>query len=211
MLSAYAAILSNEELAVVALHSLFWSVIGVRLLASGRRRSPPDVPHSTTVRSISSRWARAAMLFVTITMAAFYLFFALVLFRLAYVGPRLLPSSAFLQIAGGGLACVGIALMAWSYTVLHSFRLLASIGPDHQLCTSGPFSLVRHPVYLGIDLFYVGCFLLVPYAGFFLQALFNGLAYDFRARVEEGVMGRAFGQNYETYARRTYRLVPRIY
>ena len=151
------------------------------------------------------------MLFVTLTMTAFYPLFVLAVLCATCMGSPLLPPAAGSRIAGIALASAGIVLMAWSYAVLHSFRLLAQLDCDHQMCTHGPYRFIRHPVYLGINLFYMGCFLLLPYPGFLLQAAANAVAYDLRARIEEEVMLRAFGDSYRRYLTQTYRLVPCLY
>jgi protein-S-isoprenylcysteine O-methyltransferase Ste14 len=36
------------------------------------------------------------------------------------------------------------------------------IEPGHQLATNGPFRLVRHPIYLGVDLMVLGTALWIP-------------------------------------------------
>jgi protein-S-isoprenylcysteine O-methyltransferase Ste14 len=196
----------SERLAVMGLHVLFWSVVGVRLAASARSSIG-----NTADRSIASRWSRVGLLLAGLSMGAFYPLFAIVWVCPSFAGPRLFPPSVARQLAGGGFAAAGIGLMAWSYSALRSFRLLAEIDSSHELCTHGPYAKLRHPVYLGIHLFYGGCFLLLPYAGFLLQAMANAWAYDFRARVEEDVMKRAFGETYRKYASRTDRLIPWIY
>ena len=151
------------------------------------------------------------MLAVAVTMLAFYPILLLVVFSPSHARVWLLSSRMAWRITGISVASTGIALMAWSYAVLHSFRLLAQVDPDHEMCARGPYSLVRHPIYLGIDLFYLGCFVLLPYVGFLLQTIANALAYDLRARVEEDVMQSAFGETYRAYTSRTYRMVPRLY
>jgi len=81
----------------------------------------------------------------------------------------------------------------------------------NRLVQGGPYSLVRHPMYLGIIL--IGCgvvlFVLQPWtllifaAGFLFRyrALFNN---------EEKALARKFGNEYEDYCRRVPRLIPRL-
>ena len=126
-------------------------------------------------------------------------------------GPALLPPSLPLQILGFVVLTFGIVLMGWSYSVLRSFRFLAEIGPGHQLCTWGPYSKLRHPVYVGINLFYLGAFLVTPQLWFLVQVVANVLAYDYRARLEERALLKAFGAEYQRYMARASRLIPGFY
>lgn len=205
---------SGEIAAVVGVHLLFWSVVGARLAAERLQwvtRLAHDASADAIARPARSGRALSSMLFVAVTMCVFYVLLGMLLVRPRYVGPRLLPVSTWMQSGGLVLAIVGIALMGWSYSVLRSFRLLPVVDRGHQLCVSGPYRCVRHPVYLGVHIFYLGCFLLLPFPAFLVQAVMNVLAYDTRARIEEDVMERAFGGAYVRYARRTRRLLPGIY
>jgi protein-S-isoprenylcysteine O-methyltransferase Ste14 len=201
---------------ILVAHVVFWVVIAVRLgVSHHNRRSADDSdadPSSVDVSgTVSSPWSVAILFLVSLTMGSYYVLLVLWWINPSAVGPRLVPLSLAFQIGGIGLVALGVVLMGWSYTVLHSFRLLAQIEPDHQLCTHGPYAWLRHPVYLGIDLFYLGSFLLLPHVGFLIQTLTNALAYDIRARIEEEVLQRAFGVQYHHYIERTYRLIPWLY
>lgn len=122
-----------------------------------------------------------------------------------------MPSSWPLELVGAATIASGLVLVAWAYTVFDSFRFRAVVGAGHELCTRGPFALLRHPVYTGLIMVYVGSFLLVPRLLFGVQAVANAIAYDYRARVEEGVLAEAFGSDYERYAGRTRRFIPGLY
>jgi protein-S-isoprenylcysteine O-methyltransferase Ste14 len=95
--------------------------------------------------------------------------------------------------------------------VFRSWRLEARIEAGHELCREGPFRLVRHPIYLGTALLAVGTFLWIPTAIVLAGALVCLLAADLRARSEERILARAFGQAYRDYAVRVKRFVPGVY
>lgn len=113
--------------------------------------------------------------------------------------------------AGALVVLAGIGLMAWSLAVLRSWRLLPHPGPDHVLCTSGPYALVRHPMYLALDLLGVGTALWTgnPVVG--VAAAFLILGGDLRARLEEKALLETFGEAYRTYMKRVRRTLPGIY
>ena len=101
--------------------------------------------------------------------------------------------------------------MTWSFAILRSWRLRAQVDRDHELVTHGPYAWVRHPIYLAVILFYLGTTLLLARAGFVILAIFNALAFDFRARVEEDVLKEAFGDVYRQYCQVTKRFIPWLY
>jgi len=104
----------------------------------------------------------------------------------------------------------GIVLIAGFLVLARAWPVLWRAQREHRLATSGPYGAVRHPQYVG--------FLLIM-AGFLLQwptlltiAMFPvlALAYLRLARAEERELRAAFGAEYEAYAARTPRFVPRI-
>jgi protein-S-isoprenylcysteine O-methyltransferase Ste14 len=112
---------------------------------------------------------------------------------------------------GAAVILAGMALMVWTISSFHSWRLAARIEDGHQLATHGPFHLIRHPIYCGLDLLALGSALWMPTNLVWLGFLAVLLSGDVRSRVEEKLLVRAFGQDYEDYCRRTKRLIPGIY
>lgn len=88
----------------------------------------------------------------------------------------------------------------WSGTV--------TIKQDHELITSGPYRFVRHPIYSGLLLAFVGA-ALARGDGRGVVALVLALwALWRKLRIEEQWMRERFGSAYEEYARRVAALVP---
>ena len=114
-------------------------------------------------------------------------------------------------VLGAALILGGALLMTWSVVVFRSWRLLPTIGAKHELCTSGPFRFVRHPIYLSLDLLGVGSALWVGSPVMILGAGLIVLGGDWRARIEEKALLEAFGDRYRSYMRQTRRTVPYLY
>jgi protein-S-isoprenylcysteine O-methyltransferase Ste14 len=96
------------------------------------------------------------------------------------------------------------------YAVLKLGRSLSMLPEARRLVTSGPYSIIRHPLYVseGVALFGLTLQYLSPWAValFVLQCMFQFA----RMHNEEVVLSRAFPE-YREYAARTARLVPGLY
>jgi protein-S-isoprenylcysteine O-methyltransferase Ste14 len=106
------------------------------------------------------------------------------------------------------LLSFGMTLALYSLTYLrHRF----SIVPEARgLVTSGPYQLVRHPIYLGEIIAAFGLILpsfLTLHLVVFLVFVSTQIR---RTYYEEEVLGQAF-PDYPEYARRTHRLIPYVF
>ena len=139
------------------------------------------------------------ILFVIAVLADhFYLGWSSTLRNLVPFGVRL-PVSLVFILLGGFLSLMGIYSVFSEYT------------EKPRLYTSGFFSWVRHPIYLGVLLVYSGLliFILSPLAILiFIAAI---LLYDWLASDEEERMLKLFGARYEEYMRQTPRWLPRFF
>jgi protein-S-isoprenylcysteine O-methyltransferase Ste14 len=81
-----------------------------------------------------------------------------------------------------------------------------------QLCTTGPYRLVRHPIYAGgIWLGSLGVALMFNSWIVILQPVVSYVVLSLLVRKEESMMTAVFGEEYRRYASRTGRLFPRFF
>ena len=79
---------------------------------------------------------------------------------------------------------------------------------EHRVVDTGPYGVVRHPIYAGFSLAAVGCMLTLGEArGALVAAAVFGFAWE-RCREEEGVMLESFPGSYPSYAKRVKALIP---
>jgi protein-S-isoprenylcysteine O-methyltransferase Ste14 len=126
---------------------------------------------------------------------------------LAFLLPRA-PEAVSINIAASVLCALGFGLAAYAFT--HLNRSVSIMPEARALVTSGPYRLVRHPVYLFEAIGIVGIFL--PFAPLWAVPVFalQFLCQLQRMRYEEGVLTRSFPE-YAAYAQRTPRLIPRLF
>lgn len=144
---------------------------------------------------------------VVANIAAFGLFFpSLLIFSLGIEDYGALP----LALPGCLLALLGATLILKSRAVLGpawSFVPKADQGTD--LATTGPYRLVRHPIYLGLSLLALGQALAFgswPALAIVITGIVPTFAW--RARVEETLLSRIFGERYAVYRARTKMIIP---
>jgi protein-S-isoprenylcysteine O-methyltransferase Ste14 len=113
---------------------------------------------------------------------------------------------------GVALYSVGGAMRLWPvYLLGNRFSGLVAIQPGHTSLTTGIYSVIRHPSYLGLLVNALGWALAFRSAvGVLLTAL---LLPPLLARIqaEEALLRSQFGAAYDAYRARTSRLVPGVY
>jgi protein-S-isoprenylcysteine O-methyltransferase Ste14 len=132
-------------------------------------------------------------------------------FLVAAFGPRW-PTGlrVVLVVVGAALLLLGAAV------VIAASRALGKVSPfprpprSGQLTERGPFRIVRHPLYLGALVFFLGISLLAsPLALVPVAAL--AVVFGLKSAVEESFLHTAYPA-YRDYCRRTrYRLIPFVY
>ena len=84
-----------------------------------------------------------------------------------------------------------------------------SVPPERLVCT-GPYGLIRNPMYLGHIIFFVG--LAVMFSGVAWLILVGHLIwFDQRAREDERHLIKVFDESYREYMHRVKRWVPALY
>ncbi|HXE75062.1 MAG TPA: isoprenylcysteine carboxylmethyltransferase family protein [Candidatus Xenobia bacterium] len=151
------------------------------------------------------RWALASLFLLVLTL----------MFLLAYGDRRdwltfdapdgLRYLAVAVYFAGNVIAFTAVKTLGRQYSGY------VTLQENHQLIQSGIYGLIRHPIYLRMLLVGVSVpvifrsWLWVP---FFLSVL--GFVAC-RIRSEEKLLAQQFGGEFETYRRRTWRLIPYLY
>ena len=114
--------------------------------------------------------------------------------------------------AGVALFAIGGALRLWPVFVLGDrFSGLVAIQPGHRLVTTGIYSTIRHPSYLGLFISSAGWALAFRSGVGVVLAALLVVPIIARIRAEEALLRTQFGSEYDAYRARTNRLIPDIY
>ena len=116
-----------------------------------------------------------------------------------------------LQIAGVVITFAGLGLTNWSRARLGRYWSgVVALKQDHRLIQSGPYRVVRHPLYTGIILAAIGVVLCITTWSGLGGIVLLTACFERRAHKEDALLASEFGAEFEIYRQRTGRLVPRL-
>jgi protein-S-isoprenylcysteine O-methyltransferase Ste14 len=203
--------MTHFDLRIYLAHAFSWLAFAAGHLIARYRFQPTAGTSTPSLEASAGAPLRAprARLLIGLHMVAFALLYTGIERAVFRVGmPAVMP---FFRWTGAVLILLGGALMGWARLAFASWRFRAQLDPGHQLATGGPFRLVRHPIYAGLDLLAFGTALWIPTLLVWLATLLMAVAGDLRARAEEPLLERAFGDTYRQYRCRTRRFIPGLY
>ena len=125
---------------------------------------------------------------------------------------RIVQPTLALVVTGLTIQAASMALYYWARQHLGRFWSGAiTIKSEHRLIRTGPYRLLRHPMYTAVLGMFVGT-VIVSWQIHALVGLALGIAvYLRKIRIEERTIREAFGSDYESYRRKTWRLIPGLF
>ena len=119
-----------------------------------------------------------------------------------FTTPRVIGSFVFEIIA---------VLLAWTsvHALGKQWRLEAALSADHELIQSGPYSIIRHPIYTSMFCIFVALALMMAS---WWTALIGAVLFftgtEIRVRAEERLLAERFGNSFEAYRHRVSAYMP---
>jgi protein-S-isoprenylcysteine O-methyltransferase Ste14 len=113
-------------------------------------------------------------------------------------------------IVAGFIVQAGSALFYfWTRRYLGRFWSSAvAIMKDHQLVRTGPYRLIRHPLYTAMLGMFIGTAIVSGQYHALIGAALGVFAYWGKIRIEERALSEAFGAEYDDYKRHSSALIP---
>ena len=116
-----------------------------------------------------------------------------------------------IEIVGDFLIALGFAFVFWVFKVNSFTSGVIEVAPDQQVITSGPYAIVRHPMYLGSLVMLIGIPLSLGSLWGLLTLVFMAAVIILRLLDEERFLAKKL-TGYGAYVGRVhYRLVPCIW
>ncbi len=183
--------------ALVVAAVIGWLLFGVYWEIAARNAAAAKSSESRYSRGIHVLLANVAVLLELVTIRGL---------------GRFSPVSPMIMAAGLAVEAAGLSLAIWARRHLgRNWSGEITIKVDHELIRSGPYSLLRHPIYTGILAMYAGTALVTGEWLALIGLAMAVFAYWRKIRLEETNLNVAFGADYEAYRRQTWALVPGLF
>lgn len=155
--------------------------------------------------------------FIVTLFQNLFLYLAFILIYIGSTAPyplniQLLPNSAIVLVVGFALASAGIGFAIWARRQLGgNWSGTIQLKEHHTLVTSGPYGIVRHPIYSGITLLVIGSAI---FAGNISGLIAIGCVIIFslmRIFAENKLMLKTFGKRYSEYSKSVKAYIPAVW
>lgn len=121
----------------------------------------------------------------------------------------IVPQGRVPFFTGAAVAVAGLLFALWAREHLgRNWSRSVTLKQNHELITSGPYALVRHPIYTGILVGFLGTAVAQGQVRSLIALLLVASVLYAKLRLEEQWMRSHFGGTYEAYAQRVAALVP---
>jgi len=140
-----------------------------------------------TARDNGSRWG---------------ILFKLVSYSILWQGKFWLKSPAGWQVSACILFLALATLLSWTGTraLGKHLRLDAALTKDHRLVQTGPYRLLRHPIYSSMLSILVGtAFMIATPALFAISIVVFLVGTEIRVRTQDRLLAARFGREFRTY------------
>jgi protein-S-isoprenylcysteine O-methyltransferase Ste14 len=140
---------------------------------------------------------------------------ALIVAGMSLVPQRLWDTLTFdatpLRVIGAAVLVVSTLFTLWARLTLGTMWTSSPvIKQDHELRTTGPYAVTRHPIYTGVLGMLTGTMLISGVGVWLLYVLVGGVVLKTKVSSEERLLQEAFGERYREYQQRVPQLMPRL-
>ena len=131
--------------------------------------------------------------------------------HLHWLNARFVPQTTIAHWLGLLVVVLGLAFAVWARIHLgRNWSGTVTVKDDHELVRTGPYGLVRHPIYSGLLFAILGTAIAFGEWRGLLAFCFLAAAFLFKLRREERFMNDSFPNDYPRYRAEVPALVPFI-
>jgi len=124
---------------------------------------------------------------------------------------RIMPEAPGILWAGVLLTALGVGVGVWARLSLGTnWSGMVTLKKDHELIRTGLYRWIRHPIYTGILVGFLGTELIKGQVRGLLGFVILLLSFYFKARREENFLRQEFGEGFDEHARHTGMFLPKL-
>lgn len=170
---------------------IYWLAVSHKVKAAARRESP---------------LSRAGHVLPLLIAA---LLLALPSLPYGFLMGRVFPMTVFSYWTGAVVTFAGLAFSVWARVHLgRNWSGIVTLKQEHELIRSGPYRLVRNPIYTGLLLAFIGTAIARDEWRGWLAVLIAFAALWRKLRLEERWLTERFGDAYRSYREQVAAIIP---
>jgi protein-S-isoprenylcysteine O-methyltransferase Ste14 len=175
------------------LFGLYWLVSALKLKKTKRRES----------------WLQRSRYVLPLIVA--FCFLTRPELRQGWLAVRFVPESLAIEWFGVALTAAGVGLAIWARWHLGSnWSGVVTLKENHELIRTGPYRTIRHPIYTGILLAFLGTAVTMGEVRALVALAITWSSFYLKARREESFLAEEFGPNFKEHLRHTGMFLPRL-
>jgi protein-S-isoprenylcysteine O-methyltransferase Ste14 len=183
----------------------FFPVVWIAFIVYWRIKAA-NTKSTQRVEPVASQIVRALTLLIVIALLS------IPRLPLPWLYRQLWPSGLWSFWIGATVTVAGLLFAIWARRHLASnWSSSVTIKQGHELITSGPYALVRHPIYTGILTGFLGTAIALAQVRGIISLVLLFISFWAKFRKEEEFMRSQFGETYAAYSHRTSALVPYLF
>jgi protein-S-isoprenylcysteine O-methyltransferase Ste14 len=128
-----------------------------------------------------------------------------------WLGTRFVPDTRSVEWLGVVIMAAGVAIAFWArFHLGANWSGVVTLKQDHELIRTGPYRTIRHPIYTGILLAFLGNAVEVGQVRGLLGLLIIWLSFYVKARREESFLVQEFGPRFDEHSQHTGMFLPKF-
>jgi protein-S-isoprenylcysteine O-methyltransferase Ste14 len=180
------------------LFQALWLAWGIYWFASSRWASPTKRRQTSAARRLH-----------LVEMAVAVALFSVPALGHGWLGQQLYPRSEALFLVAAALLVLGLGFTVWARLTLgRNWSGYVTLKAGHRLVRSGPYALVRHPIYTGLLLAMLGTAVAIDEWRGLLGLVIATETLVRKLRLEERWLAEEFGSEYAAYKNEVKALIP---
>jgi protein-S-isoprenylcysteine O-methyltransferase Ste14 len=122
---------------------------------------------------------------------------------------QVLPATTSIMIIGVVLTIFGLFIALWARVILGTnWSGSVTFKEEHELIEKGPYAYVRHPLYTGLLMMFLGTAVESGTLGGLIGFPFFFIGCWIKLKQEESLMTKHFGEEYTRYTTKVKALIP---
>jgi protein-S-isoprenylcysteine O-methyltransferase Ste14 len=177
---------------------IVWMTIGLVWLAA-----------SASLKSVAREEPWGSRLFHILGIAVAFLLLFDSRLPIPVLNRRFVPDTPAVWWTGFVLTVAGAAIAVWARLLLGAnWSATVTVKQNHELKRTGPYAIVRHPIYSGFLLAMLGTAIAFGEIRGLIAFVLALVAWRMKSLIEERFMLDQFGEQYARYKREVKALIP---